>query len=37
MSTQKSVDTLDHPDLSVNRELLDWLWIDDHIWNKEIA
>ncbi|MDI3504744.1 MAG: hypothetical protein PWP64_1680 [Candidatus Cloacimonadota bacterium] len=26
-----------HPNLSAYRELLPWLWINDYIWNKEIA
>jgi len=28
---------LAHPDLSAYRVVLSWLWINDHIWNKEIA
>jgi hypothetical protein len=34
---QKICVILAHPDLSVHRVVLSWLWINDHIWNKEIA
>jgi len=34
---RKIIGILAYPDLSAYRVVLSWLWINDHIWNKEKA